>query len=370
MRCGLRRPVHAAYGLWVLLSAACGGASASVEGPAELPPVNREAVRAFTAGVRVLRRRRTPGSIRRARGHFQRALELDPNVWEAHYNLGVLHRDRHELADALRAFEAAYAIQPNSEVLTVALAEVLQALGRLERAAALLAQFVAEHEMHAAARSALMSVERERGHLEAVLNHARRILVRDPTNVDARVAVARVYRLRDNFDVAELVLRKALESDAENAVLYHELGLLELARGDTQAAFSQFARAIELDASFTAAHVNQGSVLLHAGDYAGAEAQYRAALSQDASLLDARIGLGVALRGAGKHRAARRQYERVLEADENHPAALFNLGVLFAEFLDRRPRARGLFQRFLRVAPPNTPQAETAQRYVEDLAAP
>ncbi|MBZ0116958.1 MAG: tetratricopeptide repeat protein, partial [Sandaracinaceae bacterium] len=84
---------------------------------------------------------------------------------------------------------------------------------------------------------------------------------------------------------------------------------------------------------------------------------------------DARVALGVALRGQGNHREARREYERVLEQNPNHPAALFNLGVLLAEFLEQRPQARELFERFLRVAPSGTHQ-QAAQRYLQEIPAP
>jgi hypothetical protein len=59
----------------------------------------------------------------------------------------------------------------------------------------------------------------------------------------------------------------------------------------------------------------------------------------------------------------------VLEAAPNHAAALFNLGVLKAEFLDQRPQSRALFQRFLTVAPSDVPQREVAERYLREIPA-
>ncbi|MDQ3036422.1 MAG: hypothetical protein M3Y87_28750, partial [Myxococcota bacterium] len=67
---------------------------------------------------------------------------------------------------------------------------------------------------------------------------------------------------------------------------------------------------------------------------------------------------------------ARREYEQVLEAAPNHPAALFNLAIVLAEFLDERPRARELFVRFLEVAPSGGAPRETAQRYLTEIPAP
>ena len=85
----------------LLLGAGCGHASSS-QHAAELPPADPVAVRAFVAGVRLMNaggRART----RRARARFERALVVDPNLWEAHYNLGVLDR-RAEAPFRLRVF--------------------------------------------------------------------------------------------------------------------------------------------------------------------------------------------------------------------------------------------------------------------------
>jgi tetratricopeptide (TPR) repeat protein len=115
--------------------------------------------------------------------------------------------------------------------------------------------------------------------------------------------------------------------------------------------------------------MNQGSVLLQAGDWEGAAAQFEAVLDIDDDDLDARVALGICHRGQGDHRRARRAYERVLDDAPNHPAALFNLGVLKAEFLNQRPASRELFERFLRVAPSDAPQREMAERYLREIPA-
>jgi tetratricopeptide (TPR) repeat protein len=114
--------------------------------------------------------------------------------------------------------------------------------------------------------------------------------------------------------------------------------------------------------------LNRASVLLRAGDYAGAAAEYRKVLEQNDANDAARVGLAIALRGQEKHKEAAAEYERVLAHSPNHPAALFDLGILRAEFLDRRGDARELFERFLAVAPEGAAR-DTAERYVKDLAA-
>ena len=116
--------------------------------------------------------------------------------------------------------------------------------------------------------------------------------------------------------------------------------------------------------------MNMGSVLLRAGDYAGAKEQYDAVLARDDDDLAARVALGVALRGLGEPRQAKREFDRVLRAQPDHPDALFDLGILEAEFLDQRPRARQTFERFLATAPRRHPGRERAEQYLQEIPAP
>ncbi len=269
-------------------AAACGGASVQVSTEhRELPPANPEAVRKFTEGARILAR----GGVQnenRAMDHFREALRIDANLWEAHYNLGVVYRRRNDFVHAIEEFEAARATQPASRDALLALAEARYASGNRERASDLLARFLESQPTAVDVRVALATMLRERGEYNDALEQAREALVREPQNARALAEVGRVYRAREQYDVAELVFKKALELTPQSAELHNDLGLLALARGDTQEAFLEFGRANEVDARYAPAHLNQASVLLHAGDYAGAGAEYRAVLRDDADHLDAR----------------------------------------------------------------------------------
>ncbi len=348
----------------------CGSAN-ETRSSVTLPPANPAAVKEYVRGVRLMSRA-DAGSQRRARRYFLRAIEVDPNLWEAQYNLGVLHRNQGELDLAAKRFAAARAIYPDAIEPRLALAEVEHSRGERRKAASLLEDVIEKHDDARDARLRLAAIYREDERYEKALEQAREVLIRDPSDVAALLEVGRVYRAREQYDVAQLVFQKAFEltkDDARNtrAQIQNEQGLLELARGDTQAAFQAFDAAAVSDPEFTPARMNKGSVLLSAGDYDGAASEYRAVLQADADELHARVALGAALRGLGKHRQAKREYERVLKAAPNHLAALFNLAVLRAEFLDQRPRALELFRRFVELAPRNHEKRAMAEQYIEEI---
>ena len=359
--------------LSISLGVACGSERGD-DTVVEVPPADPAAVREYMAGVRLLQKQERRYQ-RRAMGRFQKAVEIDPNLWEAHYNIGVLHRREGDLEAASASFDRAITIQPGASEPLLGAAEVAYAQGDRDSAASRLESLVRRAPDNLGARVALAVILRENESYGPALEQAREVLIRDPSNIRALLEIGRIYRAREQYDVSQLVLGKAMDltgddAPALRAEIQNEQGLLELDRGDTQAAFIAFERAITLDASYKPARMNMGSVLLHAGDYVGAQAQYDAVLAEHSEDPAARVALGTSLRGQGEHRRARREYERVLRDHPDHPDAIFNLGVLRAEFVNERERSRENFQHFLRVAPRRHPGRETAERYLREIPAP
>src|SRR6185312_9490730 len=151
---------------------------------------------------------------------------------------------------------------------------------------------------------------------------------------------------------------------------------IQLQNGDDALAFQSFLKASQEDPRDTTARLNMGGVLLHAGAYARAEEQYRATLQVSPDDLEAQIGLAAALRGEADQKSgskleeARTILSKVLERDPHNIAALFNVGVLYADFLKRPNEAAPLFRRFLSEAPSDHPSRAEAEKFLAGVVAP
>ncbi|HEX4622353.1 MAG TPA: tetratricopeptide repeat protein, partial [Myxococcaceae bacterium] len=127
-------------------------------------------------------------------------------------------------------------------------------------------------------------------------------------------------------------------------------------------------KAAGADPHDTTSRLNMGVVLLHAGAYAKAEEQYREILKVSPDDTEAQVGLAAALRGGAdsahpqRLEEARAVLEGVLAADPHETSALFNLAVLYADFLKKPADAAPLFRRFLADAPGDHPLRGDAER--------
>jgi cytochrome c-type biogenesis protein CcmH/NrfG len=153
-------------------------------------------------------------------------------------------------------------------------------------------------------------------------------------------------------------------------VAHRATGLLDLLNGDDAEAFAEFRKAAQADPHDTTSRLNMGVVLLRAGAFAKAEEQYREILKVSPDDVEAQVGLSAALRGQvdAQHTAkldeAKSLLDKVLAGDPHNVAALFNLGVLTADYLKKPGEAADLFKRFLDDAPSDHPQRAEAEKYI------
>ncbi|MBV9946078.1 MAG: tetratricopeptide repeat protein [Myxococcales bacterium] len=359
----------------LLLAAACGGGSgakppgapgASKADPAQAPASNPSAVARMVQGVQAAKE----GQRERATSTLREAVALDAGLWEARYDLGVLLTGAGDLAGAEGELASAARLAPESQEVAVALAEVRRRRGEQRQAADGLSDFVHAHPNAVDARTLYVAALRDSGQIDKAIAEAREVLLRKPGDATALAELALSHLAKGEKEAAELLGKQALEANPKSAVTHRTMGLLNLARGDDADAFAEFRKASQADPQDTTSRLNMGVVLLRAGAYTKAEEQYREILKLLPDDRSAQVGLAAALRGAADaqhpHRLeeARALLERVLAGDAHDTSALFNLGVLYADFLKKPAEGAPYFKRFLADAPADHPLRQEAERYV------
>lgn len=360
--------------LVALVLAACGGGSqppATASGG--LPPANPVAVQRMVEGVTAAK---DPRLQTRAIALLREAVQIDPNLWEARYDLGVLLADAGDLANAEEQLRSAARLAGDREEVSVALAEVRRRRGSNREAASSLEDFVKDHPQVLEARTLLVAALRDSGQHEKAIREAREVLVRKPGNAAALAELALCHLGKGERETAQLLVKQALDVNAKSAVAHRVQGLVHLSGGDDSAAFQAFSRAAQEDPRDTTSRINMGAVLLKAGAYGKAVEQLRSALAAAPEDTAAQIGLAAALRGHSEGKNAKMLeeakgiLERVVERDPHNVSALFNLGVLTSESLKRPADARTWFERFLEDAPKDHPSRPEAERQLASVKSP
>jgi Flp pilus assembly protein TadD len=358
----------------VLPLAGCGGAKTrapAVSAIPRFPQANPVAVERMMQGARTAK----DGQHDRAAAALREAIQIDPNLWEARYDLGVVLIGTGDLAGAEAELASAATLAPDAQEVAVALAETRRRRGEHRLAAEGLGDFVHAHPNALDARMLYVAALRESGQVDKAIAEAREVLVRKPGDAAALAELALSHLSKGEKDAADLLAKQALEANPNNAMTHRALGLLSLAKGDDASAFAEFRKASQADPRDTISRLNMGVVLLRAGGYAKAEEQYREILKVSPDDHGAQVGLAAALRGQAdaqhphKLEEARALLERVLVSDAHDTSALFNLGVLYADFLKKPSDAAPYFKRFLADAAGDHPLRAEAERFVSVAAA-
>jgi len=363
---------------WLLVSAlalgACGGAKPvgpRVVQTVALPPANPVAVGKMVKGVQAAK----DGMREAAIGLLREAITTDPNLWEARYDLGIVLANVGDLAPSEEQLAAAAKLAADSQEVAAALAEVRRRRGEHKLAATGLADFVHDHPNAIDARTLYVAALRESGQIDKAISEAREVLVRKPADASALAELALAHLSRGQKEAAALLSKQALDANPNSAVAHRATGLLDLQNGDDAEAFAEFRKASQADPRDTTSRLNMGVVLLKAGAYAKAGEQYREILKVSPDDVEAQVGLAAALRGEGdaqhpqKLEEARQLLEKVVAANAHDTSALFNLGVLYADFLKQPGKAGPLFKSFLSDAPSDHPLRPEAEKYLSAAAA-
>ena len=291
------------------------------------------------------------GDFDRAKGEFERVLELDPGNEHATVLLARIHHRRGDLPRALAVLESALAESSTSATLRMTYARLLVDARRFEEA---------------------------RTHFELLLEA-------DADNEDVRYALGLVLYQTLDFDRAAEEFRVLTRSIERRDGAWYYLGRIAEVRQDPDTAFAAYDRvrrgenrtnaqlriavllseAGRVDEARSRLHALQGrnasetmrlfsvevDILMYHSRFEEAMGVYDAALEQwpgDANLLYARAMLAVELDDL---EAAERDFSAIIEIDPDHANALNALGYTLADRTNRFEEAYRLIKRAYELEP-------------------
>jgi Flp pilus assembly protein TadD len=158
-------------------------------------------------------RRRREGRLAEADALCRRALELQPNSYEAEHLLGVIAHHGGKLDEAIVHFARAAELAPGVAVLHANLSEMLRLAGRLDEAIAAANRALELYPEFSQPLNNLARIASLRGESQQALAFCRQALALTPDFADAYNTLGNILKELGQFEEARGAFLKAIELD-------------------------------------------------------------------------------------------------------------------------------------------------------------
>ncbi|NMB75073.1 MAG: tetratricopeptide repeat protein [Myxococcales bacterium] len=349
----------------ILLAGACAPARVEVRPSGPAPEARREAVLTFNRSLEYLSGARA--NYFEAVKLLQRAVELDPELAEAHFTLALLSERGSDFARSEAEYRAVLRLRPGDRPASLNLSALYLRLGRHDEARRILEELLDKNPTDHEARNNLAVILRVRRDYERAIEQARIVLDHEPRQVLAYNNLATIFSEQGRHAMAEDLFQRALTLSPDDPRVLNNLGLARLKASKIQEALELFQRAASRKPYLEEAVLNEAVVHLDSGDFAGAAAAFRQAAERIPGLLPALVGQAVAARQMGEVENAEKSYQQILGLDRTHPESLFNLGILYMQYRQKPAWACEAFQRYLDSGRTEPELVQRVRGYLDDL---
>jgi tetratricopeptide (TPR) repeat protein len=324
-------------------------------GPAkepEPPPISNRAKLLFEDAVKAMEAQKKGKAVDypSLERKFKAAMEADPNLAEADYNLGVISERQGKKDEAKNWYRSALKKKPSLRQASENLAVMAQNEGDVAGAVTLYQDVLKRYPDDAASRARLAEIYRQTGNHERALEFARGALMRDPQSTTALKVMMRSYLDRKQLALAKLVAVRAVKIDENDPELHHTVGLILQQEGDADGARLQFKRALEARGDYVPAHILLAQLALESEDYPGAEEHLRKILQADGKNAAAHLNLGIAYKGQGQYDKAMQEYDEAEKLDPKMAAVYLNRAIILHRAKDAPERAVELYKKYISMA--------------------
>ncbi len=240
---------------------------------------------------------------------FRKATEIDPNVPEIYFNMGILLTNLNRVDEAINSYKKVLRLKPELTDALYNLGYALQSQNRFEEAGSYYQK----------------AIEQQPNFLEAIANLG--VCLQEQGRLDEAVAI----------------YQRAL-TISQDAKLYFNLGTVLKNQGKLADAIATYNQALELKPDYAEVHSNIGEVLREQGRYDESVNAYKQALELDPSLPLANYSLAVYLYDSCDLPQALSYFQRSQYADwqERTLYCLYKTGQFdeFKQGLDQLKKAR------------------------------
>jgi tetratricopeptide (TPR) repeat protein len=231
---------------------------------------------------------------------FRRSIEVNSNVPESHYNLGLALASANDADGAIRAFEKAIALRPGDARSFNSLGTALLSRNRLSEAIAAFQESLQINPQSAGVWSNLGVALHNQSRSSEAAAAFERALALQPNFAEAHSNLGRARCSLGDLHGAEFACRAAITIEPNLAEAHDMLGHVLTLQDRLPEALASLSRAVALTPDSAIPHLHLGMAHHLVGDLAKSELYYRRAIELERTLFAAWIGLAAMFFSSGK----------------------------------------------------------------------
>jgi protein O-GlcNAc transferase len=281
------------------------------------------------------------GKLEEAIAALRQAIRIKPNYADAYSNLGNALTRQGKLDEAVAAYREAIRIKPDFARAHCNLGNALTQQGKLEEAVAACRRAIRIERDYAEAHSNLGNALTGQGKLDEAVAACRQAIRIKPDYAEALSNLGNALTRQGKLDEAVAAYRQAIRIKPYLAEVYSNLGLALSGQGKLDEAVAALRQAISIKPDYAKAYSNLGLALVAQGKLDEAIVASRQAIGINPDYAEAHSNLGNALTGQGKLEEAVAAYRQAIRIKPDFAEAHSNLGNALTG--QGKPEAGGAF---------------------------
>ncbi len=268
--------------------------------------------------------------------HHRRAIELNPNNADAHYNYAILLNELNRKDEAEEHYKKAIEINPNFAEAYNNYAQLLNELNRNDVAEKHYKKAIEINPNSEIVHFNYAILLNELNRNDEAEEHYKKAIEINPNYEKAYSNYAILLNELNRNDEAEEHYKKAIEINPDFAEAHNSYAnlLRELNRNDE--AEEHYKKAIEINPNFVAAHNNYANLLNMLSRKDEAEEHYKKAIEINPNYEKAYSNYAILLNELNKKNEAEEYYKKAIEINPNFAEAHGAYGQLLVEFNKRK----------------------------------
>jgi tetratricopeptide (TPR) repeat protein len=205
---------------------------------------------------------------------FEHSLEMTPNNFLMHNNLGVALANLGRNEEAIAHYVEAVRIKPDFAEAYNNLGQVLTRQGRIQEAIAHYTKALQINPNYTQVHKNLGRILAHQGKNQEAIVHYTEALRIDPSDAEAHNNLGLVLTRQGRFQEAIIHITEALRIEPDYAEIYINLGNIFLEQGKIEEAIPHYTKALRIKPNFAAAHFSLCLAYLKMGDRSSALKEY------------------------------------------------------------------------------------------------